>query len=199
MWYERAKRGVDLAAAAVIVPVVLLAALALVGLNAALNPGPLFFRQTRMGRGGAPFTALKFRTMLPAGPDVGAAGARGAFDALEAERITPLGRVLRRTRIDELPQILNVLAGSMSLIGPRPDQFEHAEVYLETIPGYAERLAVKPGITGLAQTEVGYVSCRTGFRRKVRADLLYIRRASMRTDAWILARTAMVVAGMKGS
>lgn len=166
---------------------------ALLFLNPALNRGPLFFRQERMGQDCNPFTALKFRTMSPA-----AGAARGAFDEVETDRISRLGMFLRKTRIDELPQIINVLRGEMSLIGPRPDALAHARVYLQQIPGYAARHRVLPGISGYAQTEVGYVASLEDIERKVAADLYYIANTSLSFDLWITWRTLCVVLGRKG-
>ncbi len=114
--------------------------------NPFLNRGPLLFIQKRMGRECNHFMAIKFRTMTCVSEM-----SRGADDPLEVNRITPLGGFLRKTRMDEIPQIINVLRGEMSLIGPRPDCFEHAETYLNTIAGYRERHAALPGISGLAK------------------------------------------------
>jgi len=177
-----------------LLPALGLVALALIVLNPFLNPGPLLYRQSRMGQGGAPFTALKFRTMSAAN-----GVARGAFDKLETDRISRFTRVLRKMRIDELPQVINVLRGEMSLIGPRPDLYDHACVYAETIPGYAERYAVVPGITGYAQVAVGYVDGLDGVHDKVAADHVYLRKASLRFDLWIAWRTIWVILGRQGS
>ena len=111
----------------------------------------------------------------------------------------PIGWLLRRTHIDELPQLLNVLKGEMSLIGPRPDYFEHAQVYLGVVPGYRERHIVKPGISGYAQIEVGYADGIETVQRKVNADLHYIRNASFLFDTWIAWRTIIVVVTRKGT
>jgi lipopolysaccharide/colanic/teichoic acid biosynthesis glycosyltransferase len=183
-------RGVALVLLMILVPV----GVALVILNPFLNAGPLIYRQDRMGFQCRRFAAFKFRTMRKATGVV-----RGAFDALEKDRITVLGRVLRKTRLDELPQIINVLRGEMSLIGPRPDSYDHACVYLREIAGYAERHTVRPGVSGLAQTEVGYVDGIDGIRRKVAADLHYIAHASFRLDLWIAWRTIVVVLTRKGA
>ena len=163
-------------------------------LNPFLNAGPLIYRQDRMGYRCRRFAAFKFRTMRRA-----TGTARGAFDALDAERITLLGGFLRRSRLDELPQIINVLRGEMSLIGPRPDAYDHACVYLRDIAGYAERHSVRPGVSGLAQTELGYVDGIEGLRRKVALDLHYIAHASLRLDLWIAWRTILVVLARKGA
>ena len=192
--YALAKRGFDLLGAGVLLLPLALAALVLLGLNPWLNRGRLFFVQERMGQHGRPFRALKFRTMAAA-----AAIERGAIDPLDRHRITPLGHLLRRARVDELPQVLNVLRGEMSLIGPRPDYLPHAQVYCDTVPGYRERHAVKPGISGYAQTEVGYVDGPEGVRAKVEADLHYVRNAGLRLDLWIAWRTLAVVLGRQGA
>jgi lipopolysaccharide/colanic/teichoic acid biosynthesis glycosyltransferase len=192
--YGIAKRGFDVAGALVLLVPLLLAALVLLVLNPALNRGGLFFVQERMGRGCRPFRAWKFRTMAAA-----SAIERGAFDPLDRHRITPLGQLLRRSRVDELPQVLNVLRGEMSLIGPRPDYYPHACVYAEQVPGYRERHAVRPGISGYAQTEVGYVDGLDGLRAKVAADLHYVRHASWRLDLWIAWRTLAVILGRHGA
>lgn len=159
-----------------------------------MNAGPLVFRQERMGYQCKPFTALKFRSMLSV-----TRNARGAFDALETDRITVLGHLIRKTRIDELPQVLNVLRGEMSLIGPRPDSYDHACVYVREIPGYAARHQVMPGISGFAQTEVGYVDGLEGVKRKVAADTYYIANATFRFDLWIFWRTLCVVLARRGA
>ena len=105
----------------------------------------------------------------------------------------------RSTRLDEVPQFFNVLRGEMSLIGPRPDYLPHARVYLETIPGYRARHRVLPGISGLAQTEVGYAQGIDATRRKVDADLIYIGNASISLDLWLTWRTIRTVLLGKGN
>ena len=189
-----AKRAFDCILAIFLLVPLAMSAVILVLLNPFMNTGPLVFRQQRMGHQCQPFTALKFRSMLPA-----TQAARGAFDALETDRITWLGHLIRRSRIDELPQVLNVLRGEMSLIGPRPDSYDHACVYVREIPGYAERHRVMPGISGFAQTEVGYVDGLDGVKRKVAADTYYIANATFRFDLWIVWRTLCVVLGRRGA
>lgn len=193
-FFEATKRAADIAVSLAILPVVLLVGLFLLLANPFANPGTLLFRQQRMGRDCRPFTAYKFRSMRPESEV-----SRRADDPLEAHRITPLGARLRRMRLDELPQIVNVLKGDMSLIGPRPDFYDHACVYVETIPGYRLRHVVRPGISGLAQTEIGYVQGIEATRRKVRADLHYIANSSLRLDAWIFWRTLVVVLRRDGA
>lgn len=163
-------------------------------LNPFANAGPLIYRQDRMGYRCRRFAAYQFRTMRCA-----TGATRGAFDALDADRITVLGRFLRKSRLDELPQIINVLRGEMSLIGPRPDSYDHACVYLRDIAGYGARHNVRPGVSGLAQVELGYVDGINGIRRKVALDLQYIAHASFRLDLWIAWRTIIVVLARKGA
>jgi lipopolysaccharide/colanic/teichoic acid biosynthesis glycosyltransferase len=162
-------------------------------LNPFLNTGPLVFIQKRMGQDCKPFTMIKFRTMRATHQ------IRGAFDPLDADRVTPLGRFLRRTRIDELPQIINVLRGDMSLIGPRPDCYDHARVYLHDVPGYAARQRALPGISGYAQTELGYIDDVDAMRHRVAADLYYIAHASFGFDMRIAWRTVGVILGQRGA
>jgi lipopolysaccharide/colanic/teichoic acid biosynthesis glycosyltransferase len=188
------KRSFDIAFGAFLLVPFLLTCVVLMALNPFFNCGPLFFVQKRMGVGCKTFKALKFRTMKPAREIL-----RLADDPLEVDRITPLGLLLRKTRFDELPQVLNVFVGDMSLIGPRPDYIDHAEVYLESIPGYRERHAVRPGVSGLAQTELGYAVGIEGTRRKVNADLYYIQNMSFRLEAWIFWRTLAIVFGRRGA
>lgn len=183
----RERRLLDLIIALAGLPLLAVAALVLLVLNPRFNRGPLIYSQRRMGRHGIAFRILKFRSMRPH------AQAR-SFDApLEEELITPLGRFLRRHRIDELPQLLNILAGDMNLIGPRPDAFEHACAFAALVPGYARRHIVRPGITGLAQVELGYAQGVEATRAKVDADLRYIRQKCRRLDLKILWRTLKLV------
>lgn len=177
----------------ILLPVLGIICLVLLGLNPALNCGPLFYIQPRMGKDCRAFSAIKFRTMTPIGRIL-----RSAEDPLEHDRITPLGRFLRRCRIDELPQILNVLRGEMSLIGPRPDYFHHARRYLRSVPGYRRRHDVRPGISGLAQTDLGYVDSTEGTRRKVALDLHYVEGLSFALDFYVFRRTLTTVFGRRG-
>ena len=187
-WYLAVKRGFDISVALAALPVLALWIAALAILNPFFNPGPLFYRQRRMGRDCRPFEILKFRTMREV-PRI----ERGPDDPVEHDRITPLGRFLRRTRIDELPQFINVLRGDMSLIGPRPDYWDHACLFAEIIPGYRERHRLRPGITGLAQVDHGYAQGRDATMEKTRLDLRYISEVSPALDLYILRRTFWVV------
>ena len=187
------KQVFDVVICIALIPVLVMIGVGLLILNPIFNPGPLYFVQRRMGRNCTSFPAIKFRTMRNS-PE----SARNVEAPVEQERITPLGRFLRRARIDELPQILNVLRGEMSLIGPRPDYFEHAVQYMAAIPSYGQRHSVRPGISGLAQTEVGYAVGVEATRRKVQADLDYIANRGFRMEAWIILRTFAVILGRSG-
>lgn len=188
------KRSFDIAMCVVLVPLLAIFAVALLIANPFMNRGPLIFTQQRMGRDCEPFTAIKFRSMVPASDET-----RSAEAPLEVDRITRLGNFIRKTRIDELPQVLNVLRGEMSLVGPRPDYYDHACHFLSEVPGYRERHSVRPGISGLAQTEVGYVEGSEATKAKVRADLYYIQNQGFRLEAWIVYRTFAVILGRHGS
>ncbi len=189
-----AKRFFDIALSLLLLPLFACFSVVLLVMNPVWNKGPLFFVQKRMGRNCQPFHAIKFRTMVHVAEIL-----RGPEDPIEVHRITQLGHLLRSTRIDELPQILNVLKGDMSLLGPRPDYFEHARTYLDTVPGYRERYAVRPGISGLAQVSVGYVDSTEGTKLKTRADLHYIRNAGFAQDTLLVYQTIYTVVSRIGS
>jgi exopolysaccharide biosynthesis polyprenyl glycosylphosphotransferase len=159
------------------------------------SPGPIFYRQVRAGRGGRPFRLLKFRTMIDDAEADGQARWATAADA----RVTRVGRFLRRTRLDELPQIWNVLKGDMSLVGPRPERPELITLLEQKIPFYRARLLVKPGLTGWAQVNYGYGRSVEDAQVKLEYDLYYIKHQSLWLELIILFRTVEVVLGMKGS
>jgi lipopolysaccharide/colanic/teichoic acid biosynthesis glycosyltransferase len=217
------KRVLDVAmgvvALIVTAPLMLLTA-ALIKLT---SPGPVFYRQERIGinrrsrdrrRGtitaaddrrardrrvlvnfGRPFTIYKFRTMV-----VDAEQGTPPLWAKERDpRITPLGRILRKSRIDELPQFINVLRGEMSIVGPRPERAYFIGRIEKDLPEFQLRLRTKPGITGLAQVELGYTNTDDGLRDKLHHDLDYIRQLSLWTDLKILIRTIYVVLTGRGA
>jgi lipopolysaccharide/colanic/teichoic acid biosynthesis glycosyltransferase len=203
-----AKRLLDLTVASACL---IVAAPLLVTVAAAIRlttPGPALFRQVRLGRHRRPFELRKFRTMYHGCPDdvhrayvtqlLSAAppadgGQPGVFKLRHDPRITPLGRLLRRTSIDELPQLLNVLRGDMSLVGPRPALAWEADMFGA---GYDHRFAVPPGLTGLWQ-----VSGRNTLtmRQGLDLDLEYVRRQNLALDLWILAKTIPVVLSTRGA
>lgn len=153
------------------------------------SKGPVIFRQTRLTRGGKVFTILKFRTMRQ-----DAEALTGAVWAAERDpRITKLGHYLRTLRIDELPQLLNVITGDMSLIGPRPERPEFATKLQEQLPSFNRRLEVKAGITGLAQVGAGYAADVESYRKKLALDRVYIKNRGFLMDLRIALRTVVVM------
>lgn len=160
------------------------------------SPGPAIFRQTRIGYRAKPFTVFKFRTMRSAGPIPvadAAAERSAAMTGRDDQRITRLGRFLRTTRIDELPQIINVLRGEMSWIGPRPEAEVLSKWYESEIPFYRYRHIVRPGITGWAQVNQGHVAEVTDVRDKLYYDFYYIKNFSPWIDLLIIARTVRTI------
>lgn len=158
--------------------------------------GPLFYRQRRSGLDGVEYTVFKFRTMV-----ADAEAASGAVWAGKNDiRITRVGRFLRKSRIDEIPQLLNVLRGEMSLVGPRPERPEFIQELSEKISFYRERLLVPPGITGWAQVKYPYAASIAAQRRKLQLDLYYIKHMSLFLDFTILLRTfKTILVGLRHS
>jgi lipopolysaccharide/colanic/teichoic acid biosynthesis glycosyltransferase len=154
------------------------------------SPGPAMFRQTRVGKDGALFTLVKLRTMRVADPS---ASADAAWATDEDHRITALGRHLRRHRLDELPQLWNVMRGELALIGPRPEQVAIVERLEREIPFYAARHTVRPGLTGWAQVNLGYSGSLEGARAKLQRDLYYVKHRGLRLDLLILWLTLKAV------
>jgi exopolysaccharide biosynthesis polyprenyl glycosylphosphotransferase len=184
--YRLSKRCMDLALSVgvllVSAPFLLLAALAI----KLSGPGPVLFRQVRVGRGGKLFEIVKFRTMVEDAEKDGPKLCTGKRDP----RLTPVGRFLRMTHLDEVPQLWNVLRGEMSLVGPRPERPIFVKQYEQELPRYSDRHRILPGITGLAQINGYYHSTA---REKLRFDLMYLYHGSIWLDLSILARTAMSV------
>jgi exopolysaccharide biosynthesis polyprenyl glycosylphosphotransferase len=155
---------------------------------------PIFYSQTRCGRGGQPYQIIKFRTMRR---DAEADG-QPRWAREDDERATRVGRLLRKTHLDELPQFMNVLRGEMSLVGPRAERPELVEYFQKRIPFYRARLLVKPGITGWAQINFGYASTIEETIAKLEYDLYYIKHRSVLMDFIILLRTPSTVFGFRG-
>ena len=149
--------------------------------------GPVFFVQQRAGQDGRPFGLVKFRTMHPS------AEARSEWVLDNLDRITPLGRWLRRFRLDELPQLVNVLSGEMNLIGPRPHPTSNHAVFANQIAYYGLRNSVRPGVTGWAQVRYGYANNLEEETEKMRYDLYYIKNRSLWLDARILLETVGII------
>lgn len=158
------------------------------------SPGPVFYRQKRMGRAGKTFELIKLRSMVF---DAEADGQAKWADKHDA-RVTKTGLFLRRTRLDELPQLLNVLAGDMSLIGPRPERPEFVAALQQEIPFYRTRLTVKPGLTGWAQVNYDYGRSVSDALEKLRYDLYYIKHQSLQLDLVILLKTIGILLLLKG-
>jgi exopolysaccharide biosynthesis polyprenyl glycosylphosphotransferase len=153
------------------------------------SKGPVLYRQRRLGWKGDQFELLKFRSMVDA-----AEGSQGAqWAAVRDPRITRCGAVLRKYRLDELPQLANIIVGDMSLVGPRPERPEFVALLRQTIRYYDERHEVKPGLTGWAQVKYPYGSCALDAKRKLEYDLFYIERRSLAFDAFILLKTVQIV------
>ncbi len=187
--YEATKRGID------IIFALLLGGISLVLLpfvTAAViltSPGPLFYHQQRVGRLGKVFQMTKLRTMTEH-----AERETGAVWAQENDpRVTPVGKFLRKTRIDELPQIWNILKGEMSFIGPRAERPEFHEKLMQEVPYYEERYLVKPGATGWAQLQKSYYASITETKEKLQYDLYYIKNRSLLLDAGIMLKTLNLV------
>jgi len=195
VYEQKVKRIID-AVAALVGLVVLLPALLLGVVAVKLSsPGRVLYRQWRLGKSGVPFQLLKLRTLEEkAEDDVGA-----VWIDDNVERITRVGRMLRRYRIDEIPQLVNVLKGEMSLVGPRPERPEIVESQLKDIPYYAERLQVRPGITGWAQINYGYASSREESAEKLKYDLYYVKNVSFLFDCQILLKTIPVMLSARGT
>jgi lipopolysaccharide/colanic/teichoic acid biosynthesis glycosyltransferase len=172
----------------VAVPLILLSAL-LVKLTSA---GPAFYTQARVGRHGRPFTIYKIRTMIDDCESL--TGPRWSMPG--DPRVTLVGHVLRVTHLDELPQLLNVFKGDMSLIGPRPERPEFVNELEQALPRYHERLAVRPGITGLAQVLLPPDTELESVKSKLKYDLLYVDRINFWLDIRILICTALRVLGL---
>jgi lipopolysaccharide/colanic/teichoic acid biosynthesis glycosyltransferase len=191
-WYWTVKAVVDFLAALILfiltLPVLLVTAI-LVKLS---SPGPALYAQTRLGRNGRPYTIRKLRTMghnceFLTGP---------RWSTPRDPRVTPLGRFLRRTHLDELPQLWNVLCGEMSLVGPRPERPEFVPHLELAIPRYRDRLQVRPGITGLAQVQIPADTDLASVRRKLAHDLYYIEAVGPWLDLRLLLCTGLSLVGV---
>jgi sugar transferase (PEP-CTERM system associated) len=183
------KRSLDLIASALLIavaaPIVAIAAL----LIAAEGGGPVIYRQERVGYRGRTFTVYKLRSMTTDAEKDG----KAAWASVDDTRITRVGRLIRRARIDELPQLLNVLKGEMSFVGPRPERPEFVAMLTEQIPFYAVRHSVKPGLTGWAQVRYSYGATVEQSVRKLEYDLYYVKNHTLLLDLVILLETVRVV------
>ena len=189
--YFRISRMLDMAFGAIggvvlglMIPVVLLA-------NAFGNRGPLFYSQDRVGKGGETFRILKFRSMLPG-------GATSQWTAEDDPRITRFGKLMRLTHLDELPQVLNILKGDLSLVGPRPEQPQYVDELSTQIPFYSARHLVRPGLTGWAQVNYPYGADEADAFEKLQYEFWYLRHQGLVLDLKIIFRTIRHVLGFGG-
>lgn len=194
VFYELGKRILDIIGG--LVGVIILALITpFIALAILFESGrPVVFEQTRVGRGGVPFTILKFRSMIQDQKREEEA----AFATEDQDRITRLGRFLRKTHLDEWPQFINVLRGDMSLVGPRPERPEFVQAFETQIPFYRARFLVKPGIAGWAQVHFDYAASVREIIMKLEYDLYYIKHRNIWLDIVIMLRTFATVIGLRG-
>ena len=184
-FYQRFKRLMDVAIALLVAPVLVVVTPLVLVANVIANRGPFFFSQDRIGHQGVGFRILKFRTMLPNDRTDGG----GLWTAENDPRITPVGRLLRRSHLDELPQVVNVLKGDLSIVGPRPEQPHYVEQLTEKVPFYELRHTVRPGMTGWAQVKYPYGASVQDAIEKLQYDLYYLRHQSLSLDVRVCGRT----------
>ncbi|MDD5174097.1 MAG: sugar transferase [Candidatus Omnitrophica bacterium] len=194
-WYWGLKRILDILFSLLILiitsPLLIATAIAI----KITSPGPVIYLQKRVGLNGAKFTMLKFRTMRADAEK----GGRPRWAREKDKRVTPIGMILRRFRIDELPQLINVLRGEMSIIGPRPERPYFVSRLMKKMPFYAERLKVKPSITGWAQVNFKYTATEEDARKKLLYDIFYVQNMSLALDALIALKTLKVIITGKGA
>ena len=189
--YGRMKRVLDVVVGAVgVAALAVVTPLVAVG-NLLGNRGPLLYRQPRVGKNGRSFSILKFRTMTPGPPS-------GEWTAENDPRITPFGAWLRRSHLDELPQVVNILRGHLSLVGPRPEQPHYVEMLEAKLPFYRLRHLVRPGLTGWAQVKYPYGSSDADALEKLQYEFFYLRHQGLALDARIIGRTVRSVLGRGG-
>lgn len=197
--YSKIKRMLDLVISFAILPIFILPGIVIALLIKLDSPGDVFFRQVRRGYRGKIFHVLKFRTMVVTRAEGPETELESAITQAKDPRVTRVGQFLRRTRIDELPQIWNILKGEMSWIGPRPEALPLSEWYMAELPFYTYRHIVRPGITGWAQVNQGHVADLDGVLEKLHYDFFYIKNFSSWLDMLILWRTIGVVFSGNGA
>lgn len=191
--YTRLKRLVDISLGAIGIVVLAVLIPAVLVANSIGNDGPLFYRQPRIGKNGVEFSILKFRTMRPAGGHLAT-----VWTGDNDPRITRFGHILRRSHLDELPQVINILRGELSVVGPRPEQPHYVDELSEKLPFYGMRHLVRPGLTGWAQVKYGYASDERDALEKLQYEFFYLRRQSLGLDLRIVGRTVRSVLGGDG-
>jgi lipopolysaccharide/colanic/teichoic acid biosynthesis glycosyltransferase len=195
--YTKLKSSFDRISALLVLVILSPFLLALCALIRIESHGPAIFRQTRVGRGGRTFTIYKFRSMQEVHAQ--APGARRDMTLDQDDRVTRIGQFIRKTRIDELPQLVNILRGEMSWIGPRPETENLSALYEKQIPFYRYRHIVRPGITGWAQVKQGHVTSVTDAHEKLRYDFYYIKNFSIWLDIAICLHTPHVLLTGRGA
>ncbi|MCC6227353.1 MAG: sugar transferase [Microthrixaceae bacterium] len=197
--YGRTKRVMDLGLALLgLIPLLLVGIVTLAG-NIVANRGPLLYRQVRVGKGGKHFTILKFRTMRATPPGASGDQADGNWTEKDDPRITPFGRILRRTHLDELPQVWNILRGDLSIVGPRPEQPRYVDELAAKLAFYDLRHLVRPGLTGWAQVKYGYAGDERDALEKLQYEFFYLRHQDLTFDSRIVLRTLRATIGGRGS
>ncbi|MEN2992785.1 MAG: sugar transferase [Bacteroidia bacterium] len=192
-WYEVIKRGMDIVFS-ILALIFLAPVMAIIAVLVRLSsPGPIIFRQERIGKHGRPFIMYKFRTMYQDAEKDGPALSRAGDP-----RITPIGRWLRKMRLDELPQFWNVLKGEMSLVGPRPERQYYIQQIVARAPEYKQLLKIRPGITSLGMVQYGYASSVEEMIERMRYDLIYLANRSLLLDIKILFYTILRVLQARG-
>lgn len=194
LWEKIAKRFIDIVVSIAVLTLTLPLLLVIAFSIRLTSDGPAIYKQTRVGRNGKSFTIYKFRTMhnnaeKKTGPQ---------WASKDDPRVTPIGKWLRKLRIDEIPQLVNVLKGDMSLVGPRPERPHFVDQFSVDVPLYSRRHRVRPGITGWAQVKWKYDASMDDVREKTKYDLFYIENASLKMDAKILINTIMTVIKGRG-
>ncbi|MCM8901693.1 sugar transferase [Caldicoprobacter algeriensis] len=190
-WYEKIKRVMDIVLSLIGI-IIAIPLMLIFGIAIKLeSKGPVFYCQERVGKNGKVFMLYKLRSMYQNAEENGAKWAEK-----DDPRVTKVGRIMRKTRIDELPQLFNVLKGDMSIVGPRPERPIFTYQFNEQIPGFVNRLQVKPGLTGWAQVNGGY---ELGPAEKLEYDLYYIENRSILMDIKIMLKTVKVILTGKGA
>jgi exopolysaccharide biosynthesis polyprenyl glycosylphosphotransferase len=192
--YQAIKRFLDVSGVLITSPLTIGIGLAVAIAVRMSSPGPVIFKQTRAGRAGVPFTLYKFRTMRADAEQNGP-----MFAMPDDDRLTAVGRFMRRSRVDELPQLWNVLKGDLSIVGPRPEQMPFVEKFEEEIPFYSQRHLIRPGVTGWAQVRYGYADDQADTMEKLTYDLYYVKNMSPWLDLHVLGESIWTVLSGNGA
>lgn len=193
LWQLAIKRGIDIFSSLFVIVFLFPFWMTIAVLTRLSSKGPILYKQERIGKGGEPFKILKFRSMY-----VGSEKNGPALSSDNDPRITPWGRVMRKTRMDEIPQFVNVLKGDMSLVGPRPERIHFIEKIVEKAPHYKYLLQIKPGITSLGQVKYGYAENVEEMIKRLKYDIIYLENMSLAMDFRILMATIIIIIQGRG-